>query len=140
MTYDPAAAINPLSDRFVSTIGKNTYHSHVGRPDARLDDDLFSRNRLNKDLLSHFPYKTGGNQWMLDLGCGDRQFASDLTSFTGFNYVGVDYQGPSPDLLADIHALPFKDASFDFVISIAVLEHVSHPDIAMARSSAPSLF
>lgn len=36
-----------------------------------------------------------------------------------------------PDIIGDIHAMPFKDNSLDAIICIAVLEHVENPFVAM---------
>lgn len=40
------------------------------------------------------------------------------------------YSGARLDLVADAHALPFADATFDFVFSLAVFEHLHSPWIA----------
>lgn len=70
---------------------------------------------------------------MLDLGCGSRNFESLCKEITGFNYIGIDYSGREPDFLADAHALPFRDESFEFVLSIAVLEHLEIPEVAVSE-------
>jgi SAM-dependent methyltransferase len=67
---------------------------------------------------------------VLDLGCGPRDQAAPL-EWIGFKYVGVDYSSPQADFLADAHSLPFKDESFDCVLSYAVLEHLHHPFVAI---------
>lgn len=95
--------------------------------------DLANGNRLTPELVSYFPHAHGADRWMLDLGCGSRIFEKFCRETTGFNYVGVDYDGANPDILADAHALPFRSESFDFVLSIAVLEHLAYPDVAMAE-------
>jgi SAM-dependent methyltransferase len=95
--------------------------------------DLTNGNRLTPELVSYFPRAHGEDRWMLDLGCGSRIFEEFCRKTTGFRYVGIDYDGPNPDILADAHALPFKSKSFDFVLSIAVLEHLAFPDVAMAE-------
>ena len=47
---------------------------------------------------------------------------------TGLPTVAVDFDETAPvDLLADLHYLPFRDESFDSVLSVAVLEHVKTP-------------
>ena len=49
----------------------------------------------------------------------------------------------NPDIVGDIHALPFSDASQDAVIAIAVLEHVENPILAcqeMCRVLKPGGF
>jgi SAM-dependent methyltransferase len=89
-------------------------------------------NRLTPELLSHFPCATDGG-FMLDLGCGDGHCAQ-LCAHAGFQYIGVDHSGSAPTLLADIHALPFKDHCFEFLLSLAVLEHVRHPWLALREA------
>jgi SAM-dependent methyltransferase len=99
-----------------------------------LDGELTYGNRLTPELISYFPRAQSSDTWMLDLGCGARNFESICKEVTNFNYVGIDYEGSGPDLLADAHALPFKDGSFEFVISIAVLEHLAFPDVAIEEA------
>lgn len=41
--------------------------------------------------------------------------------------------GPDVDVVADAAALPFDDASFDLVLSQAVLEHVETPEVVVAE-------
>src|SRR5689334_925495 len=86
---------------------------------------LRSGNRLISELLSYFPRSEAGGT-MLDLGCGDKDF-EEICRHTNLDYVGLDYGGDRPDLLGDAHALPFKEESFDFVVSFAVLEHLRYP-------------
>lgn len=97
---------------------------------AHLHRGLTFGNRLTPELLSHFPHADSAGGYMLDMGCGGRDFA-EICSGTNLEYVGMDYSGDQPDLLGDAHGLPFKDEVFDFVLSIAVLEHLRHPLVAM---------
>lgn len=67
---------------------------------------------------------------LLDLGCGPRDQAVPAT-YLDLEYVGVDYASPSADALADAHAIPFRDETFDLVLAYAVLEHLYDPLVAI---------
>jgi SAM-dependent methyltransferase len=67
---------------------------------------------------------------LLDLGCGGREQAA-LATAVGAAYVGIDYGSARADLLADAHAIPFRDGTFDVVLSYAVLEHLYQPFVAV---------
>jgi ubiquinone/menaquinone biosynthesis C-methylase UbiE len=69
---------------------------------------------------------------LLDLGCGPRDQAPVAAHF-GLKYAGADYSSPRADMLVDAHALPFSDASFDFVLSYAVFEHLHDPYLAASE-------
>jgi SAM-dependent methyltransferase len=82
---------------------------------------------LSREMLSYFPRALGEASFMLDLGCGAGMHRG-VAERSGFHYVGIDHDERSgANVLADAHALPFKDASFEFVLSIAVLEHIRFP-------------
>jgi len=71
---------------------------------------------------------------LLDLGCGPRD-QSVPAAHLSLDYVGVDFDSPSADLLADGHAIPFRAATFDAVLAYAVLEHLYHPALALREVS-----
>lgn len=81
---------------------------------------------LPNDLRSYFPKAAGPGSLALDLGCG-AQVHQEVCELAGFDYVGLDYGNPKAMILGDAQALPFADASFDFVLTVAVLEHVRFP-------------
>jgi SAM-dependent methyltransferase len=87
-------------------------------------------HHLTPELLSYFPKARGDDSIALDLGCGDGTH-SDVCEFAGFSYVGLDYDDPHAPMLGDGHALPFRPESFEFVLSIAALEHMRYPFVMM---------
>lgn len=95
---------------------------------------------INSAILSHFPRASSPESLALDLGCGDGANRPACEA-AGFTYVGSDIRSAGASVLADAHALPFADETFEFVISIAVLEHLHNPLVAMRevhRTMKPS--
>jgi SAM-dependent methyltransferase len=94
--------------------------------EAALREDL-------RELIALLPDRLGST---LELGSGCGQLGHVLRSRTS-RYVGVDlnrsmFEGFEAPLrfygvVADVHALPFVDASFDSVLANNVLEHVYDP-------------
>jgi SAM-dependent methyltransferase len=90
---------------------------------------------LNRSFIGRYfiyraiaKYASQASGRMLDFGCGAKPYR-DL--FKIENYVGVDievsghdHQQEEIDVFYDGSRLPFVDASFDFVLSSEVLEHV----------------
>ena len=75
---------------------------------------------------------------VLDIGSADgwiRTHLSNSAEYVALDYppTGRDLYEAEPDVYADVAALPFVDASFDDVICLEVIEHVSRPDAAFAE-------
>jgi SAM-dependent methyltransferase len=87
-------------------------------------------HHFSKELLSYFPKALSDHSMALDLGCGDTVHR-DVCESAGFRYVGLDYSNKKAPLLGDGHALPFRDNCFEFVLMIAVLEHIQYPLVLM---------
>lgn len=101
----------------------------------------FLRTRLDpfhariEESLAEFARALPPGARVLDAGAGESPFRS---LFSRQSYVGVDNAQGDPtwdysrlSTLADLTALPFAGGSFDAVISIVVLEHVSDPAAAL---------
>ncbi len=85
---------------------------------------LKTPGRLTSELMSYFP--KGNHFLMLDIGCGDEPHR-EMCEYAGFEYVGLDIDSPQASVLGDALALPFKNNSFGFILSVAVLHLVRNP-------------
>jgi len=45
----------------------------------------------------------------------------------------LDYKNEVAPILGDAHALPFRDESFELIVSMNVLEHLQYPPVAYAE-------
>jgi ubiquinone/menaquinone biosynthesis C-methylase UbiE len=89
--------------------------------------------KRTKFVLEHCPRGRG-----LDVGCGTGVLAARLAD-AGYEMVGVDPSDGMLDILrartphidavrASGTALPFADASFELVMSVAVMHHIADPE------------
>ena len=118
-TYDKYGTVNPIERRLMATFL------------AQLDDCLPSETPLR----------------ILEVGVGEGEVADRVARrFPDAFVTGIDL--PDPTLadhwsskrfaasFADIESLPFRDGSFDLVLAIEVLEHVTDPSAALRELGA----
>jgi SAM-dependent methyltransferase len=85
---------------------------------------------VRKPLLDWLDAQDVRGLRVLDVGCGDRPYDALLAGAA--ELVGFDRPGnPHADLHGSIDAIPVEDASFDVVLCLQVLEHVSDPAAAV---------
>jgi SAM-dependent methyltransferase len=68
----------------------------------------------------------------LDVGCGDLRYRR-YAEKPGWECVFSDFEARAEgvSIRLDVHALPFKDESFDTILITEVLEHLANPGVAL---------
>lgn len=128
MSTSPVSSADSRNTRFdVASMRQRFYPDRVRRDPVA----TFVR-RLERELKP--------TDRVLDLGAGGGELNAYAFRGKVDQIVGVDLDprvtsNPLLDagLRADIYALPFRDATFDVVFSIYVLEHVDRPEVLAAE-------
>lgn len=125
---DVRFAIDPTS----GTDSDRTYFGELLQNDESEIDfsEISLPCHLTSTLASYIPSPVSEKSVCLDLGCGNGEYKTVLESI-GYHWIGCDYGNNQAPLLADAHSLPFADKSFDFILSLAVLEHLKYPSVAL---------
>jgi SAM-dependent methyltransferase len=72
---------------------------------------------------------------VLEVGVGEAVVANYLKAMTKVAYTSADFaEDLSPDVVADVRALPFVDNSYDTICAFEVLEHLPFDDFEKAVS------
>jgi len=85
---------------------------------------------LSSSMASYIPKAQSSDSLCLDLGCGSGEYRKPIEK-AGYRWVGFDFSNIDAPLWADAHALPFADNTFDFILSLAVLEHIQYPPVML---------
>jgi len=107
-----------------ATSFRKAYHTFAGY----LLNFAITRSHLDAEKALLRMQARVPNLKVLVIGAGDAQYEGLGT----FIYTDVAF-GKSALLICDAHDLPFPDQYFDFVIAVAVLEHVADPGRCVAE-------
>lgn len=106
-----------------------------------LEDDLESKERINKVIGIFRKYKSGSKPPLLDIGCGDGQVGQNLVNL-GYEIYGIDISKRLLSeaqkrglitILADIanEKLPIPDEVFNYVFCGETIEHIINTEKIM---------
>lgn len=89
--------------------------------------------KITRKNLEPFLARHATNDPVLDLGAGNVSTNHSYTQFFPNRHtVDIDPKR-EPDTVADLHRLPFEDASHNFIVCTEVLEHCHAPERAIAE-------
>jgi SAM-dependent methyltransferase len=93
-----------------------------------------------EQFVANAAHKIGRGSLVLDAGAGECMYAS---AFSHCRYISYDKAiGDSSwdytrlSVIGDMTALPFREGSFDAILSTQTLEHVSEPQLVIAQMAA----
>jgi ubiquinone/menaquinone biosynthesis C-methylase UbiE len=114
-TYDKYASENPIEKRMMDGFFTALERMLTGlRPDTVVEIGA-GEGRITERLVDRFP-----NATVVGLDLPDTNLAEE--------WDGIDV----PMLFGDATRMPFVDKSIDLVVGLEVLEHVPHPERALA--------
>ena len=99
---------------------KGEYHSHLDKK-WKYYPIYIQKMRYVRSILNKLPKDAK----IIDLGCGEGVLVREYAQ-KGYNIIGIDYNYSSKYVMeGDIANLKFKNNTFDVVLSLDVLEHLS---------------
>ncbi len=99
---------------------KGEYHKHLDKK-WRYYPIYMQKMRYVKNILDNLPKKAK----IIDLGCGEGVLVEEYKN-RGYNVIGLDNSYSSKYVMkGDITKLKFDNGTFDLVLSLDVLEHLS---------------
>lgn len=102
---------------------------------SKLSHNWLFKQLINEKVVARLSALSGV---VLDLGCGERPFESDILKFAE-SYIGLDWSNTLHDLRADVVAnlnkpLPVADAAVNNIVSFEVLEHLAEPSTMLGEA------
>lgn len=95
------------------------------RPNARTLFRALEPRQYSRSSIFNSSYLTGVQGVVLDIGCGG--FVKDHRFNGRVRYYGLDITSRAKHIRGDAHYLPVGDSTVDWVLLVAVLEHVLDP-------------
>jgi SAM-dependent methyltransferase len=91
--------------------------------------------RINRRMIERFASRLTGD--LLDVGCGSKPYEAIIgprvSSYTGMEHPATQHPSDRVDVWGDATSLPFKGATFDSLVALQVLEHISEPERAVSE-------
>lgn len=85
--------------------------------------------KITRERLEQFLTRHASSERTLDIGSGGSSYGRFFP-----NRISVDADAKrKPDIIADAHRLPFRDAEFPVILCTEVLEHLIDPRTAIAE-------
>ena len=131
-----ALPVKPISPQ--DTLGFGQTIDRQYNPFSRQQLRRQYQSKLQREILyycSSLVAQIGPELNVLDLGCGKGGNTEYLKSLGATNIIKVDYSSELADYQVDVHRLPFRDETFDPVISTSTIEHFYNPFIAFQEIS-----
>lgn len=141
-----SGCIFEIKNKIPRFVPKENYCSSFGLQWNRyrlLQLDSFNKTTISRDRLTRLmgePLKILMNKKVLEAGCGAgrfteillnygaKVFAFDLSSAVEANFRNFKKNRNYSIIQADVAKLPFKKASFDFVMGIGFIQHTPSPE------------
>lgn len=100
----------------------------------------FIMKSYTNQWLSHAPKYLNGE--LIDIGCGRMQYKQKVLKYVD-SYTGLDYPTThkfyttqeKPDIIADAHAIPAKNKSYDSALMLQALEYMEDPQKVFSEIS-----
>ena len=93
--------------------------------------DFKNINTTNKKPVDRlYSWLPKNKKIAMDIGSAKDEKNKKYLQSAGYTYISVDYDSPNAMILADAHALPFHENTFDCITNLAVMEHIEFPFIA----------
>ncbi|MFH1770971.1 MAG: class I SAM-dependent methyltransferase [archaeon] len=106
---------------------KGDYHKHLDKTWK-----YYPFYVVKMEFIKKYLSKVPKNKTILDVGCGEGVLVNEFKS-KGYNIKGLDYNYSSKNVLkGDITNMKLKDNTYDLIMALDVLEHLSFADQELA--------